>query len=63
MVTMWGGGEERGGKFEGMGRQIRVEVETILWRHWRFMKSPPNLFSAHPRAAKGPEPIPHAFWE
>ena len=26
-------------------------------------KSIPNLFSAHPRAEKAPEPIPHASWE
>jgi hypothetical protein len=26
-------------------------------------KSIPNLLSAHPRAEKAPEPIPHASWE
>jgi hypothetical protein len=26
-------------------------------------KSIPNLFSAHPRAKKAPEPILHASWE
>jgi hypothetical protein len=63
MVTVWGEGEDRGGQFEGMGQQIRVEVEAIWWRNWRFTKLPPNLTSAHPRAAKGPEPILHASWE
>ncbi len=26
-------------------------------------KSNPNLLSAHPRAEKAPEPIPHGSWE
>jgi hypothetical protein len=26
-------------------------------------KSIPNLLSAHPRAEKAPEPIPHESWE
>jgi hypothetical protein len=32
-------------------------VETLS-----SMKSLPYLTSAHPGAAKGPEPIPHASW-
>jgi hypothetical protein len=63
MVTVWGGGEERGGQFGEMGQQIRVEVEAIWWRHWSSTKSPPNLSSAHPRTEKRPEPILHASWE
>jgi hypothetical protein len=45
-----------------IGCQKRVEVEVIWWRHLSSTKSLPYLTSAHPRAAKGPEPIPHASW-
>ena len=32
MVTVGGGGDERGGRFWGMGRQKRVEVVASWWR-------------------------------
>jgi hypothetical protein len=32
MWTVWGGGEEREGRFGGIEPQKRVEVELIEWR-------------------------------
>jgi len=58
---IWGGGFKRGGRLWGIGWQKRVEVEVIWWRHLISTKSLSYLTSAHPRAAKGSEPIPHAL--
>ncbi len=58
----WGGRRQEGWQLWGVGWQKRVEVEATWWRHLSSTKSLPYQTSAHPRAAKGPEPIPHASW-
>jgi len=55
-----GGGRQKRGTIVGDRMTEKVEVEVIWWRHLISTKSLPYLTSAHPRAAKGPEHIPHA---
>jgi hypothetical protein len=62
VILVGGGGDKRGGRLWGIGRQKRVKVKAIWWRHLSSTKSLPYLPSVHPRAAKGPEPTPHASW-
>jgi hypothetical protein len=38
-------------------------MEMTTMEKMTTKKSIPNLLSAHPRAEKAPEPIPHASWE
>jgi hypothetical protein len=38
-------------------------MEKTTMEKMTTKKSIPNLLSAHPRAEKAPEPIPHASWE
>jgi hypothetical protein len=50
--------------FGGGGRQKRVAVEEIQWRslHFHSINSKPT-FRPLQYIKKGPEPIPHVFWE
>jgi hypothetical protein len=62
-VTVWGGGDEREGRFGEIEPQKRVKVELIEWRSVDLTQSIPNQPSAHPRLTNTWEPILHAFWE
>jgi len=66
MVTVGGGGDERGGRFLGMGRQKRVEVVVASrWSHWNWSptKLLPHLLSAHPRALNTYTPVRWVYYQ
>jgi hypothetical protein len=44
MATVGGGGDERGGRFWGMGRQKRVQVVVASqWSHWNWRSVQANI--------------------
>jgi hypothetical protein len=56
------GREAKRGKYAAQMMEVTT-TETTTMEKMMTKKSIPNLLSAHPRAKKAPEPIPHASWE
>jgi hypothetical protein len=54
--------EAKRGKYAAQMMETTI-AEMMTMEKMTTKKSIPNILSAHPRAEKAPEPIPHASWE